>query len=64
LFARVDSYDPNTHLGNDGNTMVIAGVECAPVKGVKASLNYRNTGYQDDETTSLKYVYLNTEFKF
>lgn len=64
LFGRVDAYDPNTDLDKDGNTMVIAGVECAPVKGVKASLNYRHTGFQDDEAASLKYVSLNTEFKF
>lgn len=64
LFGRVDAYDPNTDMDKDGSTMVIAGLECAPVKGVKASLNYRNTSYQADEATSLKYLYLNTEFKF
>jgi len=64
LYGRVDTYDPNTDLDKEGNTMVIAGVECAPVKGVKASVNYRNTSYQADNATSLKYVYLNTEFKF
>jgi len=64
LFGRVDAYDPNTDLDKDGNTMIIAGVECAPVKGVKASLNYRHTSFQDDEAAALKYVSLNTEFKF
>jgi len=64
LFGRVDAYDPNGDLAKDGNTMVIAGVECSPVKGVKASLNYRNTSYQTDNATAQKFVYLNTEFKF
>ncbi len=64
LFGRVDAYDPNSDLDKDCNTMAIAGVECSPVKGVKASLDYRNIGYQADNVTSQKYVYLNTEFKF
>ncbi|MDD4052612.1 MAG: hypothetical protein PHR28_12035, partial [candidate division Zixibacteria bacterium] len=64
LYGRVDAYDPNSDVDKDAGAMVIAGVECSPVKGVKASLNYRNTSYQADDATSLKYVYLNTEFKF
>ncbi len=64
LYGRVDAYDPNSDLAKDANTMIIAGVECSPIKGVKASLNYRTISYQKDDATSQNYVYLNTEFKF
>ena len=64
LFGRADIYDPNTNVDKDGNTLLIAGVECAPIKGVKASLDIRNKNYQADGTKDEKYLYLNTEFKF
>jgi hypothetical protein len=64
LFGRVDAYDPNTDKADDGNTMIIAGIECAPVKGVRASIDYRHVGYQDDSKVAQKFLYLNTEFKF
>lgn len=64
LFGRVDAYDPNTDKSDDGNTMIIGGIECAPVKGVRASIDYRHIGYQDDTKAAQKYLYLNTEFKF
>ena len=64
LIGRVDVVDPNTDVAKDGKTMVIVGVECAPIKGVMASLNYRTTSYQNDKTTATKYLYLNSEFRF
>jgi len=64
LFGRADIYDPNTNVGKDGNTLIIAGVECAPIKGVKASLDIRNKSYQAEGPKDEKYLYLNTEFKF
>ena len=64
LFGRADIYDPNTNVGKDGNTLIIAGVECAPLKGVKASLDIRNKSYQAEGPKDEKYLYLNTEFKF
>jgi hypothetical protein len=64
LFVRADIYDPNTKVDKDGNTLIIAGVECAPIKGVKASLDIRNKSYQAEGTKDEKYLFLNTEFKF
>jgi hypothetical protein len=64
LFGRTDIYDPNTDTENDGYTTIIAGLECAPAKGVRASLDYRTKGYQADGMSDEKYLYLNTEFKF
>ncbi|MBI5265636.1 MAG: hypothetical protein HY851_00225 [candidate division Zixibacteria bacterium] len=63
-FARIDIADPNTRLASDGNTLVIAGIECAPTKGVRASLDFRSKSYQAASSTDEKYFYLNTEFKF
>ena len=64
IIGRVDAFDPDTNKDKDGKTMVIAGIECAPIKGVMASINYRVTSYQDTQKTSAKYLYLNSEFKF
>ncbi len=64
LFGRVDKYDPNTNIDKDASTMIIAGVECVPVKGVAASINYRSTDFQADNVKTTSGIYFNSEFKF
>ncbi|NLI15372.1 MAG: hypothetical protein GX409_03700, partial [candidate division Zixibacteria bacterium] len=63
LFGRYDIVDPNTDVDDNGSSLLIAGVECTPVKGVAASLNFRNKSYQAD-IKSESFLFLNTEFKF
>jgi hypothetical protein len=64
IFGRVDIADPNTDESDDGNTYVIAGLECAPIKGIMASLNYRLTTPEDSEVAKTKGIYFNSEFRF
>lgn len=64
VFGRIDLYDPNTSVNDDGTTLVIAGLECAPVKGVKGSLGFSSKSYQAPDTTREKYLFVNTELKF
>lgn len=64
LFARADIYDPNTNVDKDGRTMILGGVECSPVKGFKASVNYRTISFQADGVDSQSGIYLNTLVKF
>ena len=64
LFGRVDSYDPNTDVVNDGDSYLIAGLECVPIKGVKASLGLRNQSFEKEGEKDKKYLFANTEFKF
>ena len=64
LYGRYDQYDPNTDVDDDGYSLLIAGVECSPVKGVKASLAYRQRSLQALNSTDEKNLMLNTEFKF
>jgi hypothetical protein len=64
VFGRVDMVDPNTDVSDDGNTYVILGFECSPVKGFKASLNYRSRSYQDDTKETDKSVNFNTLYRF
>ncbi len=64
LFGRVDMYDPNADVDNNGNTYVIGGVECSPVKGFKASVNLRSVSYQAENVDSDTYLYFNTLVKF
>ncbi len=64
LYGRYDQYDPNTDLDDDGYSLLIAGVECAPIKGVKASLAYRQKSPQAEGSVDDKNLMLNTEFKF
>ena len=64
LFGRFDVVDPDTDTDNDAYNYIIAGVECAPVKGFKASVNYRVKSHEDDALDNESYLYLNTLFKF
>jgi hypothetical protein len=64
LFGRYDIADPNTDTDDDGSSLLIAGVECTPIKGVAASLNFRNKSYQAEGAKSESYLFVNTEFKF
>ena len=64
LFGRYDILDPNTDVDNDGKSLMIVGVECAPTKGFKASVNFRNTSYEQDGIDSESHIFLNTLFKF
>ncbi len=46
LFGRFDIYDPNTDLDDDGNTLIIAGLDFAPDKNVNVMPNFRIENYQ------------------
>jgi hypothetical protein len=63
LFGRYDIYDPNTDSDDDSEKLLVLGVECAPVKGFKASVNYHNTSF-DDNSDSESSLNVNTLFKF
>lgn len=66
LLVRYDLLDPNTDsdAGKNNSNMLIAGLECAPIKGISAILNYRSFGFEDSDIDSQNYLYLNTEFRF
>lgn len=64
LFGRVDLYDPDTDTDNDAQTTFFGGVETVPVKGFKASVNFRTVNFEDDTIVSKTYLYFNTLFKF
>jgi hypothetical protein len=61
-----DMFDPNTKSDTvkDNQHMLIVGLECAPVKGIEATINYRSLGYENSKIKSQNYIYLNTEFRF
>jgi len=64
LFGRADIFDPDTGQNDDGQTLIIAGIECAPAKGFKASIDYRMTSFENAEANDNKSIYLNTLAKF
>ncbi len=64
LFGRLDIYDPNTDNDDDGENLIIAGVECNPIKGVKAAVNIQSTTYDNDAFDNDTYLYVNTEVRF
>ena len=66
ILFRYDMFDPNAESDTveDNSNYMIIGVECAPAKGVNASVNYRTTGFEDSDIESQNYLYLNTEFRF
>jgi hypothetical protein len=71
LFGHLFSYSSNKVDGasiswnydREGESGLI-GVQYAPVKGVKSSLNYRNYFYANDDKADARLAYLNFEFTF
>lgn len=64
LYGRYDQYDPNSDVVEDGYSLLLAGVECAPIKGVRASLAYSQKSPEAAGSVDDKGILLNTEFKF
>jgi hypothetical protein len=58
LFGRVDVVDPQNGIPDNGETLMVVGLECAPTKGVKAAVNYRAVSFEDDSETE-RFLYLN-----
>jgi len=70
VFGRYDQLSSNTLSGDieawniaRGGNQIIAGIQVAPVKGLKFSLNYQGFSYDDDAITNNSLVFLNAEFK-
>jgi len=71
LFGRYDQLSSNTLMGamNDWNhskdgTTMITGLEYTPTKGVKTSVNYRFTDFEDGSNKNRSLLYMNLEFFF
>lgn len=70
IFGRYDQLRSNTLTGglhdwniiNDGS-QVITGLQYAPVKGLKFSLNYQNFNFDNTVSDNKSLVFLNAEFK-
>lgn len=58
LFGRLDFVDPDSDVADNGHTLFIAGVEYAPLKGFKGSINFRNKSYDDSSKDSEQFIYL------
>lgn len=71
FFARYDQLESNKigtatanwNAAKDGSA-IIAGVQFAPIKGIKSSLNYRTWNFDDATKNDNSAVYLNLEYKF
>ncbi len=70
IFGRFDQLQSNILSGetiawndeNDGN-QIITGIQYAPVKGLKFSLNYQNFSFDNSTIDTKSLVFLNAEFK-
>jgi hypothetical protein len=70
VFGRYDQLSSNTltggltdwNIANDGS-QVITGIQYAPVKGLKLSLNYQGFSFDDATLDTKSLVFLNAEFK-
>jgi hypothetical protein len=49
IFGRVDRYDPNTDVDDDGFVNLIAGIAHTHVKGVRGILDLEYTKYEEPE---------------
>ena len=70
IYGRYDQLSSNTltgglnnwNIANDGS-QVIAGIQYAPVKGLKFSLNYQDFSFDNTVLDNKSLVFLNAEFK-
>lgn len=70
VFGRFDQLSSNTLSGestawntsNDGN-QIIAGIQYAPIKGLKFALNYQGFSFDNASLDNESLVFLNAEFK-
>ena len=70
IFGRFDQLNSNTLAGEtmpwneskNGN-QVIAGLQYAPIKGLKFALNYQGFSYDDDAINNKSMLFINAEFK-
>ena len=64
VFGKVEQFDPNTDMEDDGNLRILAGVFCEVTKGLKFALDYEAISYQDDSKDTEGAVALHTLVKF
>lgn len=70
IFGRYDQLDSNTLTGeatawnmDNNGSQIIAGIQYAPLKGLKFSLNYQDFSFDNKSLDSKSLVFLNAEFK-
>jgi len=70
IFGRFDQLSSNTLSGDtaawnvsENGNQFIAGIQVAPVKGLKFSLNFQNFTFDDTSISNNSLVYLNAQFK-
>lgn len=61
--ATPEGFDDSWSKKKEGD-VIVAGIQYAPVKGVKMALNYRTFLFEDSSLTDKSYVYLNLELNF
>ncbi len=70
IFGRYDQLNSNTLTGETvawniakNGSQIITGIQYAPVKGLKFSLNYQDFSFDDSSLDNKSQVFLNAEFK-
>lgn len=70
IFGRFDQLNSNTLTGetaawnfDKNGSQIIAGIQYAPIKGLKFSLNYQDFSYDKSTIDNKSLVFLNAEFK-
>ena len=70
IFGRYDQLGSNTLAGDSeawniakNGSQIITGIQVAPIKGLKFSLNYQNYSFDDTTANNKSMVFLNAEFK-
>ena len=70
IFGRYDELSSNTLKGDTNNwnfnkdgSQIIIGIQVAPVKGLKFSLNYQGYSFDNPTINTKSLVFLNAEFK-
>ena len=64
VFAKVEKFDPNTDVEDDGGLRILAGVYCETAKGLKFALSYEAKSYEAEDKDTGGAIALHTQIKF
>ncbi len=64
LFAKVEKFDPNTDVDDDGNLRILAGIYCEVAKGLSFALDYEAKSYEEEGKDADGKIALHVQAKF
>lgn len=64
LFTKVEKFDPNTDVDDNGNLRILAGIYCEMAKGLTFALDYEAMSYEEEGKDADGKIALHVQAKF